>query len=409
MSLETETKAETLKQYISRLDQGESLDSVQADFVKNFSGVSAGDIARAEEAMIQSGTPVNHMQKLCDIHSALFHGASQQERMQNAENAVRESLRNEQLLSADSASISGHPLNILTLENNELMNRLNRIIGQLQDGDFQDVPAELADLKAMEYHYDKKDELILPVLKRHGVSGPADVMWNVDSDLRKQLGALIKAGPDADHQETAQLIKRMKEMIFKEDKILYPLAESRFTAEEWQKAALDFPRFGYSYLHEIPVWKDAQPAAEREYRAPVVDAQHPGQTQIVLNGGVLSLEQLEGVLRTLPLELTFLDKDSVNRYFSENSTLFPRAMSALNHSAFECHPPKVIPIVQNVIRQLSSGEKDSISFVTAKRGRKVLVRYLAVRGIDGSYLGTLEAVEELADLSAGASTAAGSR
>ena len=58
MELETETKAETLKQYIGRLDQGESLASVQADFVKNFSGVSAGDIAKAEEAMIQSGTPL---------------------------------------------------------------------------------------------------------------------------------------------------------------------------------------------------------------------------------------------------------------------------------------------------------------------------------------------------------------
>jgi len=47
--------------------------------------------------------------------------------------------------------------------------------------------------------------------------------------------------------------------------------------------------------------------------------------------------------------------------------------------------------------------------VTAKRGRKVLVRYLAVRGTDGSYLGTLEAVEELTDLSAGMSPAAESR
>ena len=77
---QTERKV-LLKSYVSRLTQGESLETVREDFVQKFSDVSAIEIAQAEQELIKEGTPVSDVQNLCDVHSALFHGATQAEKL----------------------------------------------------------------------------------------------------------------------------------------------------------------------------------------------------------------------------------------------------------------------------------------------------------------------------------------
>ena len=89
-------RTELLKDYVKRLSEGEDLETVRADFVKNFSDVDAAEIAKAEQTLIESGTPISDVQRLCDVHSALFHGATRQEQIDNAEKAVQESLSREQ-------------------------------------------------------------------------------------------------------------------------------------------------------------------------------------------------------------------------------------------------------------------------------------------------------------------------
>ena len=133
-----------LKSYIERLSNGEDLESVKKDFVKNFSEVEAGEIAKAEQALISSGTPVTEVQKLCDVHSALFHGATKAEKIANAEKAVAETLKNESygmgigskvkaapLKRQDGADeqynvlkkIENHPLNVFSLENEDISDK----------------------------------------------------------------------------------------------------------------------------------------------------------------------------------------------------------------------------------------------------------------------------------------------
>ncbi len=79
-----------LQDYIRRLGEGEDLESVRKDFVENFKDVDASEIMKAEQDLMKSGMPYQQVQKLCDVHSALFHGATKQERIANAEKAVRE-------------------------------------------------------------------------------------------------------------------------------------------------------------------------------------------------------------------------------------------------------------------------------------------------------------------------------
>lgn len=74
-----------LKSYLVRLGRGEDPETVCAEFVENFSDVEASEIMKAEQALIKEGTPISEVQRLCDVHSALFHGATREEQslMQN--------------------------------------------------------------------------------------------------------------------------------------------------------------------------------------------------------------------------------------------------------------------------------------------------------------------------------------
>ena len=90
------SNTELLKDYLKRLGNGEDLESVKKDFVQNFSDVEASEIMKAEQKLIKEGTPITEVQKLCDVHSALFHGLTKEEKIANAEKAVEESLKKEE-------------------------------------------------------------------------------------------------------------------------------------------------------------------------------------------------------------------------------------------------------------------------------------------------------------------------
>ena len=130
-----ENRTEQLKAYLKRLGEGEDLEEVRADFVRAFREVDASEIMQAEQELLAEGTPLSEVQHLCDVHSALFHGATVEERIANAEKEVEASLErkkirdksapvqngtDEQGLAAVMGEKIGHPLYTLTKENNAL-------------------------------------------------------------------------------------------------------------------------------------------------------------------------------------------------------------------------------------------------------------------------------------------------
>ena len=105
-------RIELLKDYLKRLGKGEALEVVRADFVQNFKDVDASEIMQAEQQMIQEGTPITEVQKLCDVHSALFHGETREEKIANAEKAVDASLIRQERAAKTKLLVEekGHPL-----------------------------------------------------------------------------------------------------------------------------------------------------------------------------------------------------------------------------------------------------------------------------------------------------------
>ena len=114
-------------------------------------------------------------------------------------------------------------------------------------------------------------------------------------------------------------------------------------------------------------------------------------------GGHLTIEQLTAMLDTLPIEITFVDADNINRYFNDGpqAKVFKRPQMAIDREVFSCHPPKIEPMVRAIIDDFRSGRRDQVPVWMEKQGRAMLVLYMAVRNKQGQYLGTVEMVQDM--------------
>ena len=240
-------RIEKLKSYLKRLGEGESLEAVRRNFAAEFQGVEASEIMKAEEAILAEGTPITEVQKLCDVHSALFHGATD--------------YSNKHEKSAALSQVKGHPLQTFTRENEaltKLIDRMKELLAGLEKessngnlqadekqadsanqhadekqadsanqhadekqadsanqhadekqadsvnqhadekrtgtGSLPEIAALLLKIREVAVHYAKKGDLLYPHLNAgYGITGPSAVMWTADDEIRDELGALCKA------------------------------------------------------------------------------------------------------------------------------------------------------------------------------------------------------------------------
>ena len=134
-------------------------------------------------------------------------------------------------------------------------------------------------------------------------------------------------------------------------------------------------------------WEDAE---KQSVPAPI-----PVEGEIVMSGGHMTVEQLTALLNTIPLELTFVDADNINRFFNEGPKVFKRPGMAIDREVFSCHPPKIEPMVRQIIDDFRNNRRDEVPVWMEKGGRTMLVKYMAVRDNSGTYLGTVELVQDM--------------
>ena len=383
-------RVETLKSYIKRVDDGESLESVQQDFKDNFANIPAKEMIKAEQAMRTEGVPFEQIKLLCDIHSVLFSDMTEEERLarfkeeMEAHKQIEDDKKIDEIIENVSAEVSektikyknttGHPLNVLTLENEAI----RKLIFSIKE-DFS--VEKITDLLSITKHYEKKDELMYPLLKdKYNYPGPSDVMWTVEDEIVDSLKKIAK-GNEEDIEST---LSRAEDMIFKEENILFPLCTENFSKEEWIQIAKDMRLYGPCLIKYIPEWDE---------KINVNNTTSVTDEIVQLPGGSISLKQLRAMLNILPMEITLIDENDINRFFDEkDEKLFTRPHMALNRNMYSCHPPKVEKIVKGLLKDFKSGEKDSVHLISMKSGKKVLINYYALRDENGEYLGTMEAV-----------------
>ena len=386
-------RVEQLKGFLKRLGTGEELGSVREDFASQFKHVEASEIMKAEQGLMREGTPLEEVQQLCDLHSALFHGSTIHEQM-DAEHAKVEAVLEAQEKSKSVVALVetvGHPLNRLTEENKALDELIEAIRPKVADktATYDDVNT----VRQLSVHYAKKGDLLYPKLKvDYAIGGPSMVMWTVDGDIRDQLGDLAKSSQSVDdwYRRFDELLTRAQEMIYKEQNILFPICAENFTTQDWYQIYKDTAQYEEIFGVKRIAWPEADAALATQTRKSSGD-----DNTIGLIGGTLTVDQLDAMLNTMPMEVTFVDHEDINRYFNDGEKVFKRPTTAIGRDVFSCHPPKVEPIVRGIIDSFRKGDRDNVAVWLEKQGRPFYVNYMAVRDKNKKYLGTLELVQDM--------------
>ncbi len=297
-----------------------------------------------------------------------------------------------------SALAEGHPAKSYHLENKALTKLLDELEGKISDGASGGLCDAFPRLNAIHGHYGKKEMLFMPLLYRHGVTGPSKALWDADDEIKKEVRTFGKSlSPDSYgelKERVIALLKNIREMIGKDEAILLPLSLRFFTEEEWYMVYRDSLAMGASFLPELPRWSKGDAWAERKGAE---ENMRYADGKVHFPTGELSLCQLKATLALLPLDITFIDKDDVLRFFVNEGKIFDRPLLALGNDVRDCHPSQILPVVNQLLEDFKTKKRSKMEVWSTIKGKPVGVKYLAVYDDAGEYIGTVEIVQDFTD------------
>jgi len=385
-----EYRQKVLKEIIKELHNGKAADEVKAKFEELIKGISTSEISEMEAALIAEGMPVEEIQRLCDVHAEVFKGSIEE---------IHKPQKPQE--------IPGHPVHTFIKENkavSELMEDIQKDIDAYKSDASKKKAKKILNgfemLLEIDKHYLRKENLLFPYLEKYGITAPPKVMWGVDDEIRQELKEVIEI-LESDSFEKEQLIKksesalnRVKEMIFKEENILFPLAIDTLSEDEWLKIQEESKDFGYTLIKPKDKWKPARVDVEGKMLDQGEEPSNEGY--IEFDAGFMTPEEINAILNTVPYDMTFVDKDGAVKYFTMGKDrIFPRPRTVIGRQVKNCHPPASVHVVEKIVEDFKSGKKDHEDFWIHMGPRYVLIRYYAVRNSKGEYLGTLEVTQDI--------------
>ncbi|WML40023.1 DUF438 domain-containing protein [Neobacillus sp. OS1-2] len=377
-----------LKQIFQDLHNGRNLDEVKAHFDAYIGKITVDEISQLQHDFVE-GISAAELQRLYAQHTAIFKGSIEEEKVEQVKKPEDQ---------------PGHPVHTFKLENQELdkllKTQLQIHLWQFEKEDSAEHVFMLLEdvnlLLDIDKHYSRKENLIFPYLEKYGIYGPTTNMWRIDDFIRdgikeaKQKLATYNGDKQAVIGIMNYVIQEVGEMIYREENILFPMALKNLTEDEWVKIAHESDEIGFCLTAPAEEWKPDRKG---------LDENTISEGFIKMETGVLSLKQLELVLNHLPVDITFIDQDDVVRYFSHGKErIFARTKAVIGRTVQNCHPPRSVHVVEELLAEFKSGKKDSEDFWIPFKDKYVYIRYFAVRDEDGKYVGTLEFTQNIAPI-----------
>jgi uncharacterized protein len=385
-------RMDELKEVLKKLDSRGSIESVKTEISEKLKTVPYEDVLEVEQELIAEGMSSDKMLELCDLHSNALSGM---------------------ITGNFKTTPEGHPLSVFRKENTaiqretELINSLfNKIKYISEDEEAREVlikvHSHFNNLMDIEKHYARKENLLFPFLEKHNITGPSTVMWGKDDQIRKMLKEATLVLQKS-HNINASGIKRIAkeilkpvlnsilEMIQKEEEILFPVSLDTLTAIDWYEIYKQSSKTGFCLVDIRAEWKPEGVSDE-----PIVKL---NSSNIQLPTGNFKLEELKAIFNTMPVDLTFVDKDDNVRFFSESpERIFQRSRAILGRKVQYCHPPASVAIVEKILSDFKSGKQTKAAFWINMKGQFIHICYYALHGDDNEYMGTLEVSQNLTEL-----------
>ena len=393
LSGEKEGKKEVIKGLIKRLHEGANAEEIKEKFKEVIKDITSTEIAQIEEELIKEGMPREEIQRLCDVHIAVF----------------RESIEKEKTLAP-----AGHPIHILMEEHKILLKFADELknislkIKQVEDLNYVSEEIEQLrhaeeHLKSSESHYVREENVLFPYLEKHGITQPPAIMWMEHDKIReikKNFYKLIDEHESMDFQDFAKKLEKkaasladmLSSHFYKENNILFPTALKVIGENEWKDIRGQFDELGYCCFTPEGA-KITVGAVETSTSKSEIEGRIPFKT------GTLIKEEIEVIFNTLPVDITFVDKEDTVGYFSQSKErIFPRTKAVIGRKVQQCHPQKSLHIVNQILEDFKSGRRDSAEFWINLKGRLIYIQYFAVHDKNGDYSGCLEVTQDITDI-----------
>lgn len=387
-------RQKALKTIIKDLHEGEKMEVLKIRFKQLVQGVDAPEVAKMEQALMDEGMPAEEIKRLCDVHVEIFKEALEAQDRPDPP--------------------PGHPIQTFMKENRAseaIMSRISIVLGLLgnpiKPDTLDDHRAELGalieQLADINIHYTRKENQLFPMLEAHHFSGPTQVMWSIHDDIRADLKQAGEAFTQGDPEQTAAALKAaiqaIRDMIYKEEHILYPTSLDMLSKEEWIRVRDGESEIGFAWVTPDQGWPGKTEAGIERTATKPVQATKDVAGVLGLSTGGLTLRQIDLLLTHLPVDLTFVDEQDRVSYYSEGpERIFPRSPGIIGREVRNCHPPKSVHIVNKILDTFKSGEQDKAEFWLQLGGKFIYIRYFAVRDTKGRYRGTLEVSQDITNL-----------
>ncbi len=374
-----------LKELILRLHAGDTQESVRNELLVSLSQIPYGEVVEVEQELMAEGLPEEEVMNLCDAHSAVLEGRVD--------------------LSALKVVADGHPVDVFRKENVEIRKVTNTIfalISEISQGADVIETDKLLKLRGLfnnlfdvDKHYQRKEYLLFPYLEKLEITGPPKVMWGKHDEIRELIKGSIEVLQTTEitkeeFQATSEILLKLaariaNEMITKEEEILFPMALDNLTERDWYEISRQSIEIGFCLYDPVVEWKP-----EWAEEQSINQSQKSG-SNIQLPSGSFSAEEIMAILNTLPVDMTFVDKDDKVKYFSQSAErIFQRNRAILNRDVRHCHPPASAHIVDKILDDFKSGRQSRAPFWINMGGKMIYIEYFALRNEKGEYLGCLE-------------------
>lgn len=389
----SEKRKELLKHLILQLHNGEAPEQVKNRLIHLLQSVPYNEVVEVEQQLIAEGLPEEEILRLCDIHSAVLEGS----------------------IDTSTARVipPGHPVDTFKQENKELGKRISQVknlftkFEELNENDLDNYLLQLKtlfnELSDVDKHYLRKEYLLFPFLEKAGITGPPKVMWGKHDETRDFLKVAHEAlrnkgGLTKDELESIiplvlkPVVDAIEGMIMKEEEILLPMAMDTLVDEEWLQITEETSIYGFCLYDPQTEWKPES-----------LITKEPTFLQgsaIKLSSGSFDIKELESLFITLPVDITFVDKNDKVKFFSHSpNRVFERNRSIIGRDVRMCHPPQSVHIVEQIISDFKNGKENKAAFwISNFKGRFVYIEYTALRSEDDEYLGIIEITQDITAL-----------
>lgn len=292
-----EDRINALEDILTRLHEGASPESVQEDFNRQFSNVSALEIAAMEQQIINGPGPITFedVLKLCNVHAKMFEGSIEEGEGVDIDHP-------------------GHPVRVFKDENLALRSaimRIDNIITAIEEGEddpgvYKGLLNQFKLVGQLDVHYERKEKLFFPLLESYGHTAPPKVMWAKDDEIRdlyrealKKIEHLPETKPKDVREAFDAFEYECLEMIFKEESILINILLECLSTADWYQIAQESDAYGYAIIQPTERWEPSPEALEqkqerKQVTPPIQSPQdaHPELLQDAkTNGGQVSMQE----------------------------------------------------------------------------------------------------------------------